>query len=151
MNRARMTDEELDVLLAKSLSYPRDIVPPADLTIGVMKRIDAWEESRRASPATSVLARIMAARMRNGEPVAVLMGAALFAAFFVGLFLAGGYVLAVNSATILRCVQFLVGPDLDQLRSLLVLGGIVAVGTLILGSLALSERLFGVNAGSAAC
>jgi len=79
------------------------------------------------------------------------MGAALFAAFFVGLFLAGGYVLAVNSATILRCVQFLVGPDLDQLRSLLVLGGIVAVGTLILGSLALSERLFGVNAGSAAC
>ncbi len=151
MNRARMTDEELDILLAKSLSYPRDIVPPADLTIGVMKRIDAWEESRRASPATSVLARIMAARMRNGEPVAVLMGAALFAAFFVGLFLAGGYVLAVNSATILRCVQFLVGPDLDQLRSLLVLGGIVAVGTLILGSLALSERLFGVNAGSAAC
>jgi len=146
-----MTDEELDILLAKSLSYPRDIVPPADLTIGVMKRIDAWEESRRASPATSVLARIMAARMRNGEPVAVLMGAALFAAFFVGLFLAGGYVLAVNSATILRCVQFLVGPDLDQLRSLLVLGGIVAVGTLILGSLALSERLFGVNAGSAAC
>lgn len=148
MNMVRMTDEELDVLLAKSLSYPRDIIPPADLTTCVMKRIDAWEEDRRVSPATSVLARIMAVRMRNGEPVAVLMGAVLFAAFFVGLFLAGGYVLAVNSATILRFVQFLVGPDLDRLGSIFVVVGIVAVGTLILGSLALSERLFGVNTGS---
>jgi hypothetical protein len=92
----------------------------------------------------------METRMRNGEPVAVLATALLFGALFLGFFLTGAYVLAVHSSVVLRVVQFLVGPNLEELRSLLILCTLTAVGGLLLGSLALSERLFGQGGGSAA-
>ena len=98
----------------------------------------------------SILARLMGTRMRNGEPVAVLAAALLFGTLFVGLFLTGTYMLAAYSSVVLRVVQLLVGPNLGQLRSLLILCTLTAVGGLLLGSLALSERLFGQVGGSAA-
>jgi hypothetical protein len=88
--------------------------------------------------------------MRNGEPVAVLAAALLFGALFVGVFLTGMYILAAHSSIIMRVVQAVVGPNLDELRSLLILCTMTAVGGLLLGSLALSERLFGLGGGSTA-
>jgi hypothetical protein len=60
------------------------------------------------------------------------------------------YILAAHSSIIMRVVQAVVGPNLDELRSLLILCTMTAVGGLLLGSLALSERLFGLGGGSTA-
>ena len=151
MNTRHLTDEELERILSSTLSYPPDLVPPPGLACGVWERIDAWEaEQERERASRSILARLMGTRMRNGEPVAVLAAALLFGALFVGLFLIGMYVLAAHSSVIMRVVQVVVGPNLDELRSLLILCTLTAVGGLLLGSLALSERLFGQVGGWAA-
>jgi len=144
MNTRYPTDEELERMIANTLSCPPDLVPPPGFACGVWDRIDAWEaEQERKRASRSILARLMETRMRNGEPVIVLAAALLFGALFVGLFLAGTYMLAAHSSAVLRVVQVVVGPNLDELRSLLVLCTLTAVGGLLLGSLALSERLFG--------
>ncbi len=151
MSTAYLTDDELERLLSRSLSCPPDVVPPPGFACGVWERVDAWEreeELKRSS--RSVLSRILGMRMRNGEPVAVLVGALLFATLFVGLFLAGAYMLAAHSSDVLRVVQLFLGPNLDRLKSLAILYVLVSMGGLLLGSLALSERLFGLGAGSAA-
>jgi hypothetical protein len=151
MNTRHLTDEELERVLSSTLSCPPDLVPPPGFACGVWERIDAWEaEQERKRASRSILARLMGTRMRNGEPVAVLAAALLFGALFVGLFLIGMYVLAAHSLVIMRVVQVVVGPNLDELRSLLILCTLTAVGGLLLGSLALSERLFGLGGGSAA-
>jgi hypothetical protein len=150
MSTLHMTDEELERLLSKSLSCPPDIAPPPGFACGVWERIDAWEETREKEKASrSIMARIMGTRMTNGEPVAVLVGALLFGALFVGLFLAGGYLFAAHSSIVLRVLQFFIGPNLGELKSLAILGALVSVGGMLLGSLALSERLFGLGAASA--
>jgi len=151
MNTRHLTDEELERILSKALSCPPDLVPPPEFACSVWERIDAWEgEQERKRASRSILARLMGTRMRNGEPVAVLAAALLFGALFVGLFLTGTYILATHSSTIMRVAQVVVGPNLDELRSLLILCTLTAVGGLLLGSLALSERLFGLGGGSAA-
>lgn len=151
MNIRHLTDEELERILSSTLSCPPDLVPPSGFACGVWERIDAWEaEQERKRASRSILARLMGIRMRNGEPVAVLAAALLFGALFVGLFLTGTYVLAAHSSVIMRVVQVVVGPNLDELRSLLILCTLTVVGGLLLGSLALSERLFGLGGGSAA-
>ena len=151
MNARQMTDDEVEQLLSRTLCCPPDLVPPPGFECGIWERIDAWEESKAKEKASrSILARIMGVQMRNGEPVVVLVGALLFGALFIGLFLAGAYVLATHSSMVLRVVQHFIGPNLGELRSLAILGALVSVGGLLLGSLALSERLFGLGAGSAA-
>jgi len=151
MNARQMTDDELEQLVARTLRCPPDLVPPPGFECGVWERIDAWEENKAKEKASrSILARILGVQMRNGEPVVVLVGALLFGALFVGLFLAGAYVFAAHSSMVLRVVQHFIGPNLGELRSLAILGALVSVGGLLLGSLALSERLFGLGAGSAA-
>ncbi|MBA4364602.1 MAG: hypothetical protein C0398_01170 [Coprothermobacter sp.] len=151
MNTRHLTDEELERILSSTLSCSPDVVPPSGFACGVWERIDAWEaEQERKRASRSILARLMGTRMRNGEPVAVLAAALLFGALFVGLFLTGTYVLAAHSSVIMRVVQVVVGPNLDELRSLLILCTLTVVGGLLLGSLALSERLFGLGGGSAA-
>src|SRR5450830_1301885 len=150
MNTRYPTDEELERMIANTLSCPPDLVPPPGFVCGVWNRIDAWEaEQERKRASRSILVRLMETRMRNGEPVVVLATSLLFGTLFVGLFLTGAYMLAVHSSVVLRVVQFLVGPNLDELRSLLILSTLMAVGGLLLGSLALSERLFGQDGGSA--
>jgi hypothetical protein len=151
MNKRRLTDQELERILSSALSCPPDLVPPPGFACGVWKRIDAWEgEQERKRASRSIFARLMGAHMRNGEPVAVLAAALLFGALFVGVFLTGMYILAAHSSIIMRVVQAVVGPNLDELRSLLILCTMTAVGGLLLGSLALSERLFGLGGGSTA-
>ncbi len=151
MNTRHLTDEELERLIANALSCPPDLVPPPGFACGVWNRIDAWEaEQERKRASRSILARLMGTRMRNGEPVVVLAAALVFGALFVGLFLAGAYMLAAHSSVVLRVVQFVIGPNLDDLRSFLILCTLTVVGGLLLGSLALSERLFGLDGGSAA-
>lgn len=151
MNTRHLTDEELERILSRTLSCPPDLVPPQGFACGVWERIDAWEgEQERKRASRSIFARLMGTRMRNGEPVAVLAAAVLFGALFVGLFLTGAYILATHSSTIMRVAQVVVGPNLDELRSLLILCTLTVVGGLLLGSLALSERLFGLGGGSAA-
>ena len=151
MSKRRLTDQELERILASTLSCPPDLVPPPGFACGVWKRIDAWEaEQERKRASRSILARLMEARMKNGEPLAVLAAALPFSALFVGVFLTGIYLLAAHSSIILRVVQSVVGPNLDELRSLLILCTMTAVGGLLLGSLALSERLFGLGGGSTA-
>jgi hypothetical protein len=151
MNTRHLTDEELERILSSTLSCPPDLVPPPGFACSVWEHIDAWEaEQERKRASRSILARLMGTRMRNGEPVAVLAATLLFGALFVGLFLTGTYVLAAHSSVIMRVVQVVVGPNLDELRSLLILCTLTAVGGLLLGSLALSERLFGLGGGSAA-
>jgi hypothetical protein len=144
MSTRYLTDEEVERMIASTLSCPPDLVPPPGFACGVWNRVDVWEaEQERKKASRSILARLMGTRMRNGEPVAVLAAALLFGILFVGLFLTGTYMLAVYSSVVLRVVQLLVGPNLGQLRSLLILCMLTAVGGLLLGSLALSERLFG--------
>lgn len=151
MNTRHLTDEELERMIASTLSCPPDLVPPPGFACGVWDRIDAWEEEQERKRASrSILACVMETHMRNGEPVVVLAAALLFGALFVGLFLAGTYMLAAHSSVVLRVVQFIVGPNLDELRSLLILCTLTAVGGLLLGSLALSEHLFGLDGGPAA-
>jgi len=146
-----LTDEEVERMIASTLSCPPDLVPPPGLACGVWNCIDVWEaEQERKKASRSILVRLMKTHLRNGEPVAVLAAALLFGALFVGLFLTGAYMLAAHSSLVLRVVEFLVGPNLDELRSLLILCTLTAVGGLLLGSLALSERLFGQDGGSAA-
>lgn len=151
MNKQQLTDEELDQLVSETLCCPSDIVPPPGFECCVWQRIDAWEESKAKEKASrSILARFMSSQMRNGEPVVVLAGALLFGALFVGLFLAGAYVFAAHSSSVLRVLQYFIGPNLGELKSIGILCALVSVGGLVLGSLALSERLFGLGAGSAA-
>lgn len=151
MNIQQLTDEELEQLVSKTLCCPSDIVPPAGFECCVWGRIDAWEaEQERKRASRSILARLMGAQMRNGEPVVVLAGALLFGALFIGLFLAGAYMFAAHSSNVLRVVQLFIGPNLGELKSLAILFACVSLGGLLLGSLALSERLFGLGAGSAA-
>jgi hypothetical protein len=151
MSTRHLTEEELEPILYSTLLCPPELVPPPGFACGVWERIDAWEaEQERTMASRSILARLMGTRMRNGEPVAVLAAALLFGTLFVGLFLTGTYMLAAYSSVVLRVVQLLVGPNLGQLRSLLILCMLTAVGGLLLGSLALSERLFGQVGGSAA-
>jgi hypothetical protein len=151
MNSQYLTDEELESILSRTLSYSPDLAPPPGFACGVWERIDAWEaEQERKKESRSILARLMGTRMRNGEPLAVLAAALLFAALFVGVFLTGTYLIAAHSSIVLRVVQLAVGPNLDELRSLLILCTLTAVGGMLLGSLALSERLFGQNGGLAA-
>lgn len=144
MNTRHLTEEEVERMIFSALSCPPDLIPPPEFACGVWERIDAWEEEQeRKRVSRSILARFMETRMRNGEPVIVLAAALLFGALFVGLFLTGSYLLAAHSSVFLRVVQVVVGPNLDELRSLLVLCTFTAMGGLLLGSLALSERLFG--------
>ena len=151
MSIRRLTDEEVERMIASTLSCPPALVPPPGFASGVWNRVDAWETEQELKKASrSILAQLMETRMRNGEPVAVLAAALLFGALFVGIFLTGFYMLAAHSSVVLRVVQFLVGPNLDQLRSLLILCTLTAVGGLLLGSLALSEHLFGLSEGSTA-
>jgi hypothetical protein len=151
MNTRHLTDEELERMISRTLSCPPDLVPPPGFACGVWNRIDTWEaEQERKRASRSILARLMETHIRNGEPVVVLAAALLFGALFVGLFLTGIYMLAAHSSVILRVVQFVVGPNLDELRSLLILCTLTSVGGLVLGSLALSERLFGLSGGSTA-
>lgn len=151
MNKRHLTDQELERILSSALSCPPDLVPPPGFACGVWERIDAWErEQERKRASRSIFARLMGAHLRNGEPVAVLAAALLFGALFVGVFLTGTYILAAHSSIIMRVAQAVVGPNLDELRSLLILCTMTAVGGLLLGSLALSERLFGLGGGSAA-
>jgi len=151
MNTRQMTDDELEQLVSRTLFCPSDLAPPPGFECGVWARIDAWEDSKaREKASRSILSRVMGAQMRNGEPVVVLAGALLFGALFIGLFLAGAYILVTHSSSVLRVVQHFIGPNLGELRSLAILGTLVSVGGLLLGSLALSERLFGLGAGSAA-
>lgn len=151
MSTRHLTDQELERMISSTLSCPPDLVPPPGFGCGVWNRIDAWEgEQERKRASRSILARLMGTRMRNGEPVVVLAAALLFGALFVGLFLTGTYMLAVHSSVVLWVVQAVVGPNLDELRSLLILCTLTTVGGLLLGSLALSERLFGQGGGSAA-
>lgn len=151
MNTRHLTDEELERMIASTITCPPDLVPPPEFSCGVWNRIDAWEaEQERKEASRSVLARLLGIRMSNGEPVAVLAAALLFGALFIGLFLTGTYMLAAHSSVIMRVMQVLVGPNLDELRSLVILCTLTAVGGLLLGSLALSERLFGRGGGSPA-
>jgi len=151
MSTRHLTDEEMERMIASTLSCPPDLVPSPGFACGVWNRIDVWEAAQEREKASrSILARLMETRMRNGEPVVVLVAALLFGALFVGIFLTGAYMLVVHSSVVLRVVQFLVGPNLDELRSLLILCTLTAVGGLLLGSLALSERLFGQVGGWAA-
>jgi len=151
MNTQYLTDEELELILSSTLSCPPELVPPPGFACGVWERIDVWEaEQERKRASRSILARLMGARMRNGEPVVVLAATLLFGALFVGIFLTGTYMLAVHSSIVMRVVQLVVGPNLDDLRSLMILCTLTAVGGLLLGSLALSERLFGQVGGSPA-
>ncbi len=151
MNTRQMTDEDLERLISRTLCCPPDLVPPPGFECGVWKRIDAWEDGKIEEKASqSILASIMGAQMRNGEPVVVLAGALLFGVLFIGLFLAGAYLLALHSSAVLRVLQFVIGPNLGELKSLAILSAVVSVGGLLLGGLALSERLFGLGAGSVA-
>lgn len=151
MNTQYLTDEELERMIVSTLSCPPELLPPLGFACGVWDSIDAWEaEQERKRRSRSILVRLMETHMRNGEPVVVLAATLLFGALFVGLFLAGTYMLAAHSSVVLRVVQLLVGPNVDELRSLLILCTVTAVGGLLLGSLALSERLFGQVGGSAA-
>ncbi|HWQ21480.1 MAG TPA: hypothetical protein VN478_01985 [Clostridia bacterium] len=151
MKTQHLTDEELELILSSTLSCPPELVPPPGLACGVWERIDRWEEEQeRRRVSRSILARLMGTRMRNGEPVVVLAGALLFAVLFVGMFLTGTYMIAAHSSVVMRVIQLVVGPNLEDLRSLAVLCTLTSVGGLLLGSLALSERLFGQSGGSPA-
>src|SRR5664280_1184574 len=151
MSTRYLTDEEVERMIGSTLSCPRDLVPPPGFACGVWERIDAWEaEQERARASRSILARLMGTRMKNGEPLVVLAAALLFGSLFVGLFLTGMYVIAAHSSIVMRVVQLVVGPNLGDLRSLMILFMLTAVGGLLLGSLALSERLFGQVGGSPA-
>ena len=151
MSTKRVTDEELERIISSTLSCPPEYIPPPGFACGVWERIDAWEaEQERKKASRSILARLMGARMRNGEPFVVLAATLLFGALFVGIFLTGTYLIAAHSSIVLRVVQLAVGPNLDDLRSLMILCTLTAVGGLLLGSLALSERLFGQVGGSPA-
>ena len=151
MSTRHLTEEELEPILSSTLLCPPELVPPPGFACGVWERIDAWEaEQERARASRSILARLMGTRMKNGEPLVVLAAALLFGALFVGLFLTGMYLIAAHSSIVMRVVQLVVGPDLGDLRSLMILFMLTAVGGLLLGSLALSERLFGQVGGSPA-
>jgi hypothetical protein len=139
-----LTEEELERMVVRTLLCPPDLVPPPGFACGVWGRIDAWEAERERKRASrSILARLMQTRMKNGEPLVVLAAALAFSALFVGVFLTGAYLLAVYSPVVLRVVQSVVGPNLGELRCWLILCTLTAIGGLLLGSLALSERLFG--------
>jgi uncharacterized MAPEG superfamily protein len=88
--------------------------------------------------------------MSNGEPVLVLVAALFFGVLSVGLFLTVAYLLAAHSFVFLRVVQLFIGPNVAQLRSLVLFLGLMGAGMLLLSSLALSERLFGQRGGIAA-
>jgi len=141
-----MADKEFEDLLATTLSCPSDITPPPGFTSSVWNCIDAWEQDRKREPA-SILSRVLNARMRNGERVLVLIGTMLFGTVFIGLFLWGSYVIVRHSSLVLRFVQIFLGPNIQELHSVALLGGLTAVGGLVLASLALSERLFGSGTG----
>ncbi|MHB8106663.1 MAG: hypothetical protein ACYDH4_04445 [Candidatus Cryosericum sp.] len=144
MSAQHLTEEELEPILSSTLSCPPEVVAPAGFSCGVWERIDAWEaEQEKAMGSRSILARLMGTRMRNGEPVVVLAAALLFGALFVGLFLTGMYLVAAQSSIFMRVVQIVLGPDLGDLRSLMILFTLTALGGLLLVSLALSEHLFG--------
>jgi len=146
MKSRTMTDEELEGLLAATLSCPLELMPPPELSHDIWERIDAWEDAK----GRSLLARFLDRRMSNGEPVLVLVAALFFGVLSVGLFLAAAYLLAVHSFVFLRVVQLFIGPNVAELRSLVLFLGLMGAGMLLLSSLALSERLFGQRGGIAA-
>lgn len=143
MSTAHMTDTEFEDLLAKSLSAPAEVTPSPELAAQVWHRIDAWEAEARPE---GILTRLLNARLRNGERVLVLLGALLFGTLFVGAFLTGSYYLLLRHPLLmLRLVQIVLGPNVQELHSLTLLGSILAIGGLLLGGLALSERLFSAD------
>jgi hypothetical protein len=151
MSTRYLTDEEVERMIASTLSCPPDLVPPLGFACGVWNRVDVWEaEQERKKASRSILARLMGTRMKNGEPLVVLAAALLFGALFVGFFLTGMYLVVAHLSIAMRVVQLVVGPNLGDLRSLMILFTLTAVGGLLLGSLALSERLFGQVGGSPA-
>src|SRR5450756_2826883 len=92
MSTRHLTDEEMERMIASTLSCPPDLVPSPEFACGVWNRIDVWEAAQEREKASrSILARLMETRMRNGEPVVVLVAALLFGALFVGIFLTGAY------------------------------------------------------------
>lgn len=141
-----MTDEEFEGLVARALSCPSELVPQPEFSQDVWRRIDAWEEQK----GRSLLIRFLDRRMRNGEPVLVLVAAMFFGVLSVSLFLAGTYVLAAHSFIFLRVAQLFIGPNVAQFRSLMLFVGLMGAGILLLSSLALSERLFGTRGSIAA-
>jgi len=146
MNGRRMiTDEELERMVAATLLCPWDLVPPPEFSRGVWKRIDAWENDKERS----LLARFLERRMRNGEPVIVLAAALGFGVLFTGLFLAGTYVLATHSSVLLKVLQLFIGPNVVRFRSVVLFSTLMGTSGTLLGSLALSEQLFGQR--SAGC
>ncbi|MCE5193157.1 MAG: hypothetical protein ABFD13_03280 [Candidatus Cryosericum sp.] len=134
-----MTDEELERMVSAALSCRPDIVPPPDFSREVWRRIDAWEEDRRRS----LLAGFLARRMRNGEPVVVLVGALAFGVLFTGVFLAGAYLFAAHSFVFLKVLQLFMGPNVVQVKSVALFFTLMGMSGALLGSLALSEHLFG--------
>lgn len=145
MKTGFLTDDELEQLLSRTFSFPSGLDVPPGFSCGVWQRIDAWEARHaRKESSRSILGKLLSHPMRNGEPVAVLAGTLLFSAVFIALFMFGAYLTATQSPLFMKAVQLILGPNIDELRSAIVLAGFVSVGALIVSSLALSERLFGL-------
>jgi hypothetical protein len=150
MKTQYLTDDELGQLLSRTFSLPHDLDVPPGFLCGVWQRIDAWELQRaRKETSRSILGKLLSHPMRNGEPVAVLVGTLLFSVVFIVLFMFGAYLTATQSPLLMKAVQVILGPNLGELRSAIVLAGLVSVGALVVSSLALSERLFGAPARTA--
>lgn len=137
------TDEELERSLEAALSVEPAAAPPPGFTGDVWRRIDAWEAAHGEELAPrSILERLLGKRMRNGEPLGVLVVALALAAVVTGAFLALCYAAAAHSSLLAHMLQLTVGPNLEQARALLTFVAATGAGGILMGSLGLSARMF---------
>ena len=135
------TDDELERSLWAALSSESDATPPPGFTGDVWRRIDAWESAQQQAPC-SILERVLGKRMRNGEPLGVLLVALALAAVSIGAFLRLCYAAAAHSPLVARLLQLTVGPNLEAARELLTFVIATGTGGLVIASLGLSAHMF---------
>ncbi|HOV49928.1 MAG TPA: hypothetical protein PLZ61_01135, partial [Candidatus Cryosericum sp.] len=137
------TDDELERSLWAALSSESDATPPPGFTGDVWRRIDAWESAQQERQAPrSILERVLGKRMRNGEPLGVLLVALALAAVSIGAFLCLCYAAAAHSPLVARLLQLTVGPNLEAARELLTFVIATGTGGLVIASLGLSAHMF---------
>ena len=137
------TDDELERSLWAALSSESDATPPPGFTRDVWRRIDAWESAQEEKQAPcSILERVLGKRMRNGEPLGVLLVALALAAVSIGAFLCLCYAAAAHSPLVAHLLQLTVGPNLEVARELLTFVIATGTGGLVIASLGLSAHMF---------
>ena len=142
-HRKQWTDDELERSLQAALSVEPDVAPPPGFAGDVWRRIDAWESAQGEGVAPrSILERLLEKRMRNGEPLGVLVVALALAAVVTGAVLALSYAVAAHSSLLARMLQLTVGPNLERARVLLMFVAVTGAGGILMGSLGLSARMF---------